>query len=168
MKIPRVSRISGAPKTSSTGRTNALRIPRIKEAPINAAVLSYEIPRRFDATITPTVVTSQRKTKCRMADVRRTPARNATVALQNPLAPAGHGVFGLRTFNFKKQCLENQNPQKKVAPAIAPAASPPTGKRAGSNRKKRRALLRPGQKRSPPPRRRNQARKGRHGPLPKL
>jgi hypothetical protein len=91
------------------------------------------------ATITPTVVTNQRKTKCRMADGRRTPPRCATIALQNPLARLRHGVFGLKTFTNQTKVPRKSKTSVEpntAAEAVAPSTN---GKTAAEPKKKSRA-----------------------------
>src|SRR5204862_6670241 len=88
------------------------------------------------ATITPTVVTSHRNMKCRMADGRRTPARCATIALQNPLARPPHAVFGLKTFIDKttvprkpKTSVETKPPDATASAANGKTSAPETKKK---------------------------------------
>src|SRR4051794_19690790 len=91
-----------------------------------------------------------------MADVRRTPARYATAALQNPLAPPRYGVFALKTFTSKRPCQENRNQQLKISRLTASAPNPLTEKRTSPNRKRSPVLLPRRRKRRSRPPRRNQ------------
>src|SRR6476661_8354592 len=89
------------------------------------------------ATITPTVVTSQRKTKCRMADGRRTSPRCATIALQNPLARLRHGVFGLKTFTNQTTVPRKSKTSVDTKPADEAVTPPTNGKTTTAEPKKK-------------------------------
>ena len=65
MNSPRVRIISGAARSSRTGRRKAFKIPRSNAAPISEPALSYRMPLMNEAaTITATVVIAHLKTKC--------------------------------------------------------------------------------------------------------
>src|SRR5205085_5998821 len=97
---------------------------------------------------------------------RRTPARYATVPLQNPLAPPPHGVFGLKTFTNQRPCRENRKHQLKInRPTMRPHLLP-TAKRPQASLRKNHAPLPPPRRKRNPPRQRNQPPNNRHHPPP--
>src|SRR5580765_446687 len=81
---------------------------------------------------------------------RRTSARYATAALQNPLAPVRHAVFGLNTFSHTKTVPRKPKTSVEPKPAETVSAAANNGKtNAPEPKKKARAAAAPAKKKKP-------------------
>src|SRR3954454_8734874 len=96
-----------------------------------------ECPAGWTPPLRPPSSPTSGKQNAAWRDVRRAPARSATAALQNPLAPGAHGVFGLKTFTTKTPVPRKPKSTVEPKPADSAEAQSANGKATGAEPKKK-------------------------------